>query len=580
MQPMKTLCPNKEVCGSCGWSHIPYDKQLEQKLADINGSFKLKELPYTCKEILPSPVTAHYRNRMDFVIDFEGRVGLRQKGKWWRVIDDHHCFLSDERIENIYSVTRDWSKKAGLSYFDRKAHTGLLRYAVVRSTSLGETMLTIVTSKPASADEETALRTALAELVTAANPTTLILSINNTVSDTSVGDQLETIHGPGHIIEEVNGSKYRITPNAFFQTNLYTASILQQTVVDMIGDVSNKTVMDLYCGSGFFAVALAGTAKKTVGVELVPEAIADAKENAKLNDLDIEFFDSATESFDWKTYNPDVVILDPPRSGMHDDALQDVIQAAPDTIVYVSCNYKNFAREMLALEMVYEVVEMKAIDMFPHTPHVELVTLLRKKQIVVCAWTLYTTRMKTNETLQRLFSDQHLASIATISVDGKPHSSTVFYVVDDNMNLYFPTRSKSRKFENIQTNSSVSVDITDEQRMQTIQIQGTAEEIEDPKMTMQLIERLLSASGDQHISLGKWIPPIKQMREGHFAIIKVTPDWMRLGDFSEEAQKSGVNYTQIVQLNKTRANAYLQFWTAFLLGRCLLRGTHHFAVHP
>ena len=103
-------CPNKELCGSCGWSHIPYDKQLTQKLADINGSFALKELDLKCEEILPSPVTEHFRNRMDFVIDFEGRVGLRQKGKWWRVIDDHTCFLASEDIERLFHIVRDWTK--------------------------------------------------------------------------------------------------------------------------------------------------------------------------------------------------------------------------------------------------------------------------------------------------------------------------------------------------------------------------------------------------------------------------------------------------------------------------------------
>ena len=124
-------CPNPDVCGSCRWSHIPYDKQLKQKLSDINGSFALKELDLQCETIIPSPKTDHYRNRMDFVIDFEGRVGMREKGKWWRVIDDHTCFLADKKIDDLFSHVRTWTPTAGLSFFDRKAHTGLLRYAVI-----------------------------------------------------------------------------------------------------------------------------------------------------------------------------------------------------------------------------------------------------------------------------------------------------------------------------------------------------------------------------------------------------------------------------------------------------------------
>lgn len=316
---------------------------------------------------------------MDFVIDFEGRVGLRQKGKWWRVIDNHTCFLADTAIEELFNVVREWATQSGLSYFDRKAHTGVLRYAVIRSTSIGETMISVVTSAPTSTEEEIEIKNNLEVLATLSKATTVVWSINNTTSDTSVGDELRTISGSGWLTEEVNDRTYRITPNAFFQTNLYATPLLQQTVIDAVGDCSGKTVMDLYCGSGFFAVALGANAKRVIGVEVVPEAIADARVNAELNNVDIEFFDQKTEEFDWVRYAPDVVILDPPRSGMHDAALQDVLKAAPQRIIYVSCNYKNFAREMLALEQHYSVENMVAIDMFPHTPHVELVTTLEKK---------------------------------------------------------------------------------------------------------------------------------------------------------------------------------------------------------
>ncbi len=376
---MPTLCPNKELCGSCGWSHIPYEKQLTQKLSDINGSFKLKELELTCEKILPSPVTAHYRNRMDFVIDFEGRVGMRQKGKWWRVIDDHHCFLADEQIERLFASVRSWSKKAGLSYFDRKAHQGFLRYAVIRSTTLGQTMVTIVTSQPLDEKEKKTARAALEKLATGSGATTLVWSINPTITDLSYGETLEPISGPGWIEEEIDGFRYRITPNAFFQTNPHGAKLLLNTVREFAGDLSGKTLLDLYCGSGFFACALAGSAQRTVGVELVPEAIADARVNAELNHVAVEWHDAKTEAFDWMSVGADTVILDPPRSGLHDKALTDLLSALPETIVYVSCSYKNFAREMVKIKEHYTVAAMRAIDMFPHTPHVELVTQLTRK---------------------------------------------------------------------------------------------------------------------------------------------------------------------------------------------------------
>lgn len=376
---MTSSCPDKERCGSCAWSHIPYEKQLQQKRSDINGSFKLKKLEERVLEIVPSPKMEHYRNRMDFVIDFEGRVGMREKGKWWKVIDNHTCFLGMERIEELFHLVRDWSQTAGLSFYDRKANVGLLRYAVIRATTMRDAMIILVTSKP-EGDETTRLQEALRDLSSRLPaPISVIHSINETISDVSFGTKLETISGTGFIEEHVNGLRFRITPNAFFQTNPYGAPILLDTVREFAGDLSNKTLLDLYCGSGFFAIGMAQMTKKTIGVELVPEAIIDARVNAELNGVEVEFHEAKTEDFDWGQYEADVVILDPPRSGMHDKALDDVLRIKPETIVYVSCNYKNFARELVKLKDVYDVKAMRAIDMFPHTPHVELVTLLIRR---------------------------------------------------------------------------------------------------------------------------------------------------------------------------------------------------------
>ncbi len=402
-------CPKPDVCGSCGWSHIPYEKQLQQKLSEINGSFAIKALDLRVEEIFPAPKTSHYRNRMDFVINFKGEVGLREKGKWWKVIDNHTCFLGDEKIEALFPVVRTWVKESGLSFFDRKANVGTLRYAVIRATSTGETMIIIVTSAPNGEnqlgekneatlvdfnDDAAKIESALGDLAKKASATTVVWSINHTISDHSFGDELRVIDGPGTIEESIEGVKFRISPNAFFQTNSYAAPMLLSTVREFAGDLSDKTLLDLYCGTGFFGIALAGEAKNTIGVELVADAIYDAKVNAEFNGLRlnsdttsnelrttsaITFHDAKTEAFDWMSIGADVVILDPPRSGMHDKALADIIAAKPERIVYISCNFKNFAREMVELSPHYDVEAIRAVDMFPHTPHVELVTALIRK---------------------------------------------------------------------------------------------------------------------------------------------------------------------------------------------------------
>lgn len=376
---MTSSCPQKDLCGSCSWSHIPYDKQLEQKLGDINGSLALKGLEERCTEILPSPKTNHYRNRMDYVINFEGKVGMRERGKWWRVIDDHCCFIGDERIDAMFYLARTWAQSSPLSRFDRKSYVGFLRYIVCRCTEQGERMLIVVTSAPINSDEEQLAIDELSRLNAVVNPETLVWSINHTTSDISSGDETRTIAGSGKLTENVNGLRYLISPHAFFQTNSHGAVSLLNTVIEFCGDVAGKKVLDLYCGSGFFGIALAKAGAQVTGVELVAEAIADARVNVELNGVSADFFDAKAEDFSWANIGADLVILDPPRAGMHDRALDEVIKNAPREIVYISCNYKSFARELVILKDKYEVIQMRAIDMFPHTPHVELVSLLRKK---------------------------------------------------------------------------------------------------------------------------------------------------------------------------------------------------------
>ena len=373
-------CPNPDRCGSCSWSHIPYEKQLKQKLSDINGSFALKDLTIECTEILPSPRTSHYRNRMDFVINFQGEVGLREKGKWWRVIDNHTCFISEIKIEELFYIIRTWVKESGLSFFDRKTHTGFLRYAVIRSTSLGESMVTIVTSAPLD-EEKNLAQSKLEELAKLTSATTLIWAINHTTNDVSAGDELKTISGLGTIKEKVGDKVFIIEPNSFFQTNSHAAVLLQESAREFLKLAPPaQHLLDLYCGSGFFGISVADLAQKVSGIEIVPEMIEAARLNAELNNVSINFEAAQAEKSEWKNLGADVIILDPPRSGLHDNVIKDLIEVRPATILYISCNYKSFAREFVMLGEHYEVTKMRAIDMFPHTPHVELISLLRARQ--------------------------------------------------------------------------------------------------------------------------------------------------------------------------------------------------------
>lgn len=373
---MTNLCPNKDICGSCGWSDIAYAQQLEQKVAAINQSFQDHKLDFACNEILPSPKTNHYRNRMDFIIDFEGRVGLRQKGKWWRVIDNHTCFIADEKIEQLYHQVREWTQTAGLSFYDRKSHIGLLRYAVIRTTTTGESMIIIVTSQPTNASESDNAKKQFTELATISNPTTLVWSINKTQTDVSFGDQLLTITGAGYIIENISGIKYRITPNSFFQTNPAAAKIMLDVVTEFAVNFQPNRILDLYCGSGFFTIPLSRLTSHAVGVEIIKDAINDALYNNELNTTSAEFTHIPSEEFSWLATRPDLVLVDPPRIGLHSKVIDQIQINKPQSIIYVSCNPKNFTRDLDLLKGHYTLEKSIAIDMFPHTQHVELVSLL------------------------------------------------------------------------------------------------------------------------------------------------------------------------------------------------------------
>ncbi len=370
---MYSPCPDKESCGSCGWSHIPYEKQLKQKLSDINGSFALHDVNIHVSEIIPSPSTDHYRNRMDFVIDFEGRVGLRMKGKWWKVLDGHTCFIADKHIEQLFASVRTWVHECGLTFHDRKSHMGLLRYAVIRATTIGETMIHIITSAPESPQERNEALDALNVLAESSSATTVVWGINNTISDVSVADEHIVVSGPGIIHEVIGDYTYTISPEAFFQTNSHGAQLLMETVYSFLKDENYNKALDLYCGSGFFSLPLTKVSKEVVGIEVNRDAISDAKMNAKNNAVKIQFIDAKTEDTDWKSMNADLIIIDPPRSGMHDNALRDLLEAKPKHLLYVSCNYKQLARELPQLLQHYNLTHIKAVDMFPHTPHVETV---------------------------------------------------------------------------------------------------------------------------------------------------------------------------------------------------------------
>lgn len=384
-------CPHAGVCGGCLWQHLKYETQLTLKREAINQAFEELGHKERVDSIIPCPDPFYYRNRMDYAIGWKGEVGLKEHGSWNRYVDLSTCLLLDTETPKILEAVRQLMKDFDLKPWDAKFHRGLVRYCVIRlGKNTKERMITLVVKDLSLITQHAT------HIIERFSPlcTTLYLGENPEITDLSICKTLKLLHGKEHLTEEVNGINYLIHPNSFFQTNTVMAAELQKTVLEFLG--RPLSVLDLYCGSGFFGIACAKQGMAVRGYELDGSAIELAKQNAELNGVgdratfkvgSIESLchsklDLESNTSDWIPAfagMTDAVIIDPPRSGLHPKVIEALLTAQPKTIIYVSCKYQTFIKELALFKSTYQVEDLKALDLFPQTPHVELVTKLVKK---------------------------------------------------------------------------------------------------------------------------------------------------------------------------------------------------------
>ena len=398
---VEPFCEHYGVCGGCKWQALPYELQLKYKQQQVIdqltriGHLELPEIT----PILGSEKIKYYRNKLEFTFsnrrwilsgeDAESLspveklgLGFHISGFFDKVLDIKECHLQAEPSNVIRLFIREYAIENGLEFFDLREQTGFLRNMVVRTSTTGEVMLIVV-----FAFEDEPARKALLDAVQAKFPeiTSLHYVINGKRND-SIGD-LEAIHysGADCIYEEMEGIKFRISPKSFYQTNSEQAYRLYSVVREFAELEGNEVVYDLYTGTGTIGLFLSGKAKKVVGIEYVKEAIDDAKINAQNNGITNSFFyagdmkDMLTGEFIKQNGKPDLVVLDPPRAGIHQDVAKVLLEAAPPKMVYVSCNPASQARDLAILSEKYEITKVRPVDMFPHTHHVENVVALRLK---------------------------------------------------------------------------------------------------------------------------------------------------------------------------------------------------------
>ncbi|WP_461866626.1 23S rRNA (uracil(1939)-C(5))-methyltransferase RlmD [Thermococcus sp.] len=352
-------CPYFGECGGCLLQHLPYNEQIkfkEEKLHRILG-FEV--------EVMPSPEIYGHRNRIDVVISIRG-IGFRRRGTWWDVVDIERCEVFGKRSETALRALREFIEDFNLSTYNIQENKGFLRYIVLREGKFtGELMLNLVTG-------EGMLPKEVEDYFPFAD--SLYWSINRSRSDVSFGD-IEMFWGNEFIREKIDDAVYLIHPNSFFQTNSYQAVNLIKETSQLI---DGERVLDLYSGVGTFGVYLAKHGFAVEGIEINPFAVEMAKKNTELNGVEAEF--KVGQDKDVENLGAyDTVIVDPPRAGLHPKLIKKILKEKPNTIIYISCNPKTLASNLAELSEKYSIEKAKGFDMFPHTPHVEMLVKLHLK---------------------------------------------------------------------------------------------------------------------------------------------------------------------------------------------------------
>lgn len=375
--------------GSSTYATLLYEDELQLKEEQVLALFKkagLEDINFLGIE--RSPVVEGYRNKMEYTFGNEEKdgpliLGLHKKGKFYSIVDSDGCNLVDRDFTNIRKTVMNYFRDLGTPFYHKKNHKGFLRHLVVRKAlSTGEIMVNLVTSSQGQLDKEGFVNVLLDIGDLKGKIVGILHTTNDSLSDVVKADSLDLLYGRDYIIEEILGLRFNISPFSFFQTNTFGAEKLYSIVRDFAGDIDDKLVFDLYSGTGTIAQIMAPVVKKVIGIEIVEEAVEKARENAKLNNLyNVEFIaGDVLKAVDELKEKPDLIVIDPPRDGIHPKAINKIIDFNPETFLYVSCNPVTLVRDFkVFIERGYRIEKVKLMDMFPRTPHVETVVLLSHK---------------------------------------------------------------------------------------------------------------------------------------------------------------------------------------------------------
>lgn len=402
----KPFCQHFGICGGCKWQQLPYEEQLKMKQQQVYDQLTRigkVELP-VFRPILGSVKTREYRNKLDFGCSnrryltneeiasgkefARDAIGFHITGAFDKILPIEKCWLMDDLHNQIRNEVRDYAIQHHMSFFDLRQQVGLLRDVIIRNSNTGEWLVIFQFHYDETGGEQEA-KGLMQHIADTFPQITALMYLDNQKCNDTIGDQeILTFKGNDHIFETMEDLRFKVGPKSFYQTNTEQAYHLYSVAREFAFSENSENkplVYDLYTGTGTIANFVARKARKVIGIEYVPEAIEDARINSEINHIDNTLFfagdmkDILTDVFIAEHGRPDVIITDPPRAGMHPDVVKTILRAAPQRIVYVSCNPATQARDLQELDTDYRVAEVQPVDMFPHTPHVENVVLLIKR---------------------------------------------------------------------------------------------------------------------------------------------------------------------------------------------------------
>ena len=395
---VQPFCPHFGVCGGCKWQMLPYEKQLQYKQQEAEQNLRRigKITDALMLPIAGADEQVYYRNKLEFtfsnkrylteneinaegVIPNQDSLGYHAPRIFDKTIDIYQCFLMDEVNNRIRNTVREIAAEHNYPFYDIREHTGWLRNLIIRYCTTGELMVNLCINYEDEINTKILLDGLLAKVP---EITTMLYTVNPKWNDTIYDLTPQIYFGKGYLTERLENFEFIISPKSFFQTNTKQAEKLYRITREFAQLTGNEVVYDLYCGTGSIGIFVSPGAKKIIGVELIEDAIEDAKKNAAHNKVSNAHFFAGDvikicdDAFFAEHGKPDVIITDPPRAGMHEKLVKKLLDIAAPVIVYVSCNTATMARDLLLLSEKYNVEKTQPVDMFPHTHHIECVARL------------------------------------------------------------------------------------------------------------------------------------------------------------------------------------------------------------